>query len=162
MDKVRYETVIGVLKMIESHGLIDSLSSFGISDSDWKLTTRRAPWIATDRGRVSRTLDSLIHGTIDLVGLPRFLVPAEYIAAVLVCFVSPGNLMLAAAWRDGAPTAERLAGEENTFGAEPVRAARLFSLCCELFSSDNGQISASRASFEKRVGLAIVKATSTA
>lgn len=160
MVNVSYSCVVGTLKMIQSHGLIDSLASFGISQSDYDLLTGDIPWISSDRARVMRSLDSLIHGSVDLVGLPRFLVPAEYVAAVLATFVKPANCMLACAWREGSPTAEKLAASDaGLLGSEPVRSSRLFSIIVELFAMNGSDVTAAKAAFDKRVGLAVVAVT---
>ena len=152
--RIDYRTAVGVLRMMAERAMVDSIASFGISEADWKLVTGPKPWIGLDRARVCRVLDSLIFGSMDLAGLPRFRVPAEYVSAVLVTFVSPNNLMLACAWREQSPSADDLSRIDGV-GAEPVRAHQLFALCTRLHSQNGIEKSSAQAAFEKHVGAAI-------
>ena len=103
---VSFQVMEGCLQIVKHHG-IDSLEAFGISESDYKLVTGPKPWLAVDRRRVERVLDTLLHGTVDIIGMDRFEIPVEYIAAVYATFVSPSNLMVACSWRSGAPSGDR-------------------------------------------------------
>ena len=91
------------------------------------------PRAARNRGKVRQTLDVLAYGTLDLLGLPRFPLPAEYIACVIVVFVQPVNIMTACRWMERAESAATMAG-----GAEidPERAPvdQIFALCQMLYN----------------------------
>ena len=150
---LNFQTSVGVLRLMAKQAIVDSLASFGITDDLWKLTTGSAPWTGVDRPRVTRVLDALVYGSIDLAGLPRFRVPAEYIAAIMVTFVSANNLMLACAWRERTQDADALSNEG--YASDSVTSHQLFSLCVRLCDESSPQVSAAQAEFEKKVGVAI-------
>lgn len=137
-----------------ARGSAEHLAGMGITEADWNLFTGAAPWTAADRNRVRNTCDAVTHGALDFLGLPRFEVPAEYIAAVITMFVGPVNWQVAARWFETGRTTEDLASLPDT-GAAPMSAQQLFSLCLEANDDD---VSAFRAKFEKRVGRAVAHA----
>lgn len=128
------------------------LSSLGIPAADFTITTGDVPWDVTQRSRVMKTIECLIYGVLDNLGIPRFSVPAEYTAAILVMFVAPANLMVACRWVEATPAVDALAVESQTATAEKVTAPRLFALCIEALN-DHVQISAYQARFTSRTGL---------
>ena len=134
-------------------GAGSTLSAMGISESDFKLTTGVNCWLASDRPRVRATLDAVLFGSLDVAGLPRFNVPAEYIAACLVVMVSPVNYHVACAWYNGALTSDDMSMSEDVSAAEPVSARRLFALLVQLHGDE--AVGLAQAKFSKRVGLAI-------
>ncbi len=154
--KVQLEVIKGAMISLASGSASGSLSSLGLQESDLKLVTGDIPWAANQRTSVTRTLDSLMFGTMDILGLPRFMVPAEYVAAVIVMFVHPSNLLVACRYMEsGNPTADALGNPSNSSGnKEVVDATQLFSLCCQL--ADNSIVATCRSQFENRTKLSIV------
>lgn len=153
---LQMHVALGAMKLIRDGAVTGDLDAFGISPEDWFLTTGSGPWVGTDRQRVRATLDILVHGTVDVVGVPRFEVPSEYIAAVLAVFVGPTNMQLACRWMEGGSPAQVLAkgsSAEPPSDNEQVTARTLFALVCDIYEGEHA--SAARASFVKRTNLAI-------
>ena len=128
----------------------------GVNDAEMRLCRGDAPWIGTDRPSIVRTLESLLYGSLDVLGLPRIRIPAEYVASVLVTVVKPLNIALACSWmqREGSAALEALVTSAEVGGnIEPVSAERLFALCCELY--DTTVRSEASASFDRRMDIAV-------
>lgn len=140
----------GAMSLLERGSLNGDLQAFGIGESQIKLVCQDGPWLAADRHVVQATLEAMVWGTMDAVGLQRFNPPAEYIAAVLATFVKPQNMWLACRWMELPSRAEELA-TGSVREAEPVRAAQLFSLIVLI----EGGSPVAKAAFEKKVGFAL-------
>lgn len=138
---------------IVAKGGCDAVAAFGVAKPDFDLVTRREPWLGTDRERVVRVLNSLLFGSLDLLGLPRIQAPAEYIAAVLVTFVAPVNYQLACRFFEQSRPVDDLALNPGSQAMETVTASQLFAMVIDLY--DPAALSQTAAAFEKRVGLAI-------
>lgn len=129
-----------------------NIESFGVSDADFALTTQQNPWLATDRNRVKKVLDSLIYGTMDAIGVPRFDAPAEYVAAVLAVFVSDDNLQNACRWHENLSSTDDYV-QADVPQTELITAQQLFSLVLSFNHSDKAD--QARSQFEKRCQKAI-------
>lgn len=135
MKRLNFATLEGSMRLIEKGGVDLAGDRLGISPEDLKLVTGSIPWIITDRQSVRRTLDMLIHGLVDSLGLPRFELPAEYVAAVISVFVCPCNYFAACSWIPGSVSNEDLvAGTrgEPLEGFEKVTPSQLFALLIEV------------------------------
>ena len=74
-------------------------------------------------------MDSVLFGALDVLGLPRFELPAEYIAAWIALLVSPVNYETACVWYHGAQPVENLAETPEIAPiAEGITARQLFAL----------------------------------
>jgi len=128
-----------------------SLASLNLLPEDLKLVQQDFAWQNVERGQVTRTLEVLMHGTTDALGLPRIETPAEYIGAAIIMFVHPSNLLVACRWMEGGFSSEGLGNPSSAtaqMGAV-ITASQLFSLCCQL--SNDVDLPAIRAQFEQRV-----------
>lgn len=128
-------TALGAMKILSDAAEADGLQSQGISSDDWDVTTGNRPWVGQERQRVTRTLDALMHGSMDIIGVQRFEAPAEYIAASIAMFVKPTNMMIACRWAEKQPSAQDIAAGA-VVASEKVSANQLFSLVCELVGED--------------------------
>ena len=93
--KLRFDVAVGAMKLIASSGYQNIWESFGVSKADYEVVTGSGVWTVDQRGKVTDVLDSLIVGTMDISGGDRFEPPAEYIAAIVTCFVSGCNVRAA-------------------------------------------------------------------
>lgn len=132
------------------------LSAMGISKADFNITVGDVPWTVEQRSRVMKTLEALTYGVLDNLGLPRFSVPAEYMAAIIAMFVSPANVMPATRWIEATPPADKLAIDTDNATAEKVTARQLFALVIEALN-DDVQLSSFRSKFEHRTNLRLTK-----
>jgi len=146
---MKYEIAKRAMSLVAqaSTGVFESL---GISRKDFDTVTGAIPWLATDRVRVRAVLDTMIYASVDLIGVPRFELCAEYIAAALGIFVHPVNLMVACRFMEGSSQAEVLSQDSL---ADPVTARQLHALVIRLHTSESA-ISA-REQFSDAVGVKI-------
>lgn len=113
----RYSATLAAIKMSKAEGLVD------LTQEDFDFVSASYPWTAKDRLRAVRSLESVVFGSLDYLGLPRFSPPVEYLAGVIASYVSPVNIMTACSFFDGSEWLSNIIrGEE-----EPVRANTLFS-----------------------------------
>jgi len=151
---LQYNVAVAGMKMISNLGYLGHLDALGISRADYMRFVGDAPWLGTDRNRMTSILHSLTLGSIDALGLPRFkTLPAEFLAAAIAVFVSPVNIHVACVYAPTSGEAEILgrAGSPNSVTSE-----QLFALVQQLYASE--ERSPARALFEKKVGLAIEEA----
>lgn len=153
MPTLHTEAAIGTMKAIADYTSAD-FSVLGITEDDFQLTYAPAPWKREHRRRVTQTLDALLFGTLDQMGLPRIAVPAEYVAAVIATFVAPCNRMVSCLWlAEQRATGARAmdlaaAGMEGAY-VDPVSASQLFALVISL--SDTDRSTEVRANFKSRM-----------
>ena len=148
------ETARGAMVLVSQASYGSLFQSLGVTEEDYKLTTGSAPWTGMDRQRVRQTIDAFAAGIMDLVGVARFEMPAEYMAAVVATFVHPTNAMVACRWLEHYRPSEFLQGASSS--PVTVDPAEVFCLVCQLFDDEKG--GKVRAAFAKRVGLAQSKA----
>ena len=139
------------MRLVSGNATRDAVLTLGITEGDFDFVCGDVPWTVRDRGRVRNVLDALCHGTVDVMGIPRIRVPAEFRAATLVTFVDPVNLMPACIWCESDPAAEDLAdgGSMDTVSGE-----RLFGLVVMLA----GDKPEGEPRFDKRVSRALREA----
>jgi len=66
-----------------------------ISQAELQVVTQSSPWIQTDKVLVRNALQAILNAGVDIMGLQRFQLPTEYVAAVIVAAVHPGNWKIA-------------------------------------------------------------------
>lgn len=96
----RYATAIAAAKMISTASVMD------LTNEDFEFVSGDQLWLISDRTRAKRCVESLVYGAIDVVGIPRFPAPAEFVAAAIALYVHPVNIQLACGMLDGLQTAE--------------------------------------------------------
>ena len=84
MKRLRLQTAVGTMNLIAAGGADLTAKVLGITPEDVVLTTGVDAWVNTDRTRVRRVLDTYLFGMVDILGLPRFELPAEYVPAPIV------------------------------------------------------------------------------
>src|SRR5258706_12521960 len=82
-QSVRFQTALASIKLIHASAVLD------LTEDDFDFRTSNKVWIATDRSRARRCVESGVYGALDFVGYPRFPAPVEFIAAVIVYYVNP-------------------------------------------------------------------------
>lgn len=147
----------GAMQSLANGAATGLLESLGVLPDDLKLVTGERSWTAAERHQVTRALDILMFGTMDVLGLPRISVPAEFVAATISMFVQPSNLMVACRWMESTDTktAEAIGNPQGTVSKEPVNASQLFALVLQLVN--DGEVAVCRAQFEARTAQAITK-----
>ena len=148
--ELKYATAKGSMALVRSMDYEEIFRGLGITPEEFKLLVGKSIWLGSDRASVRKSLDACLAGAMDLTGVPRIEMPAEFIAAVICSFVAPVNVMKACAWMENQRPAEAISGASSS--PEIVSAGQLFALCNRLFEGDDQAV---QQSFEKRVGIAI-------
>jgi len=127
---MQYKVARGAMALIAHQCKNGDLDSMGVTLEDFKKLTSHTPWLAPDRNRMNQVFNSIMSGTMDVVGVPRFQMPAEYIAAGIAMFVAPINIHVACRFMERIPTAESLG--RGLDQADMCTAQQLFSLVVQL------------------------------
>lgn len=160
MHNLSYETALATLRIIDQYTSAD-FDTLGINEQDFEYASGPQPWRRDNINRVMRTLNALTFGTLEVMAMPKIVVPAEYIAAIVSSFVHPANRMVACVWlaqerQTGVGALELSARNQTTSQMDPASADQLFALVIAL--SDNDASTEARKNFRHRLGLAVEKA----
>ena len=126
-----FDTAFNLMRMIREQVNTAQVDPLGL-----KVLSQSTMWLSSDRATVRNTFDGLLFQSLDLLGLPRFMLPVEYVAAAIVAFVHPANYHTACMWSEshGATTDEMaLDGEYDRFSAR-----QLFAVVCNVYSRHDG------------------------
>lgn len=89
-------------------------------------------WLANQRSQARRCVEAVCYGALDLLGLPRMQLPAEFIAATIALHVHPANWLVACAIMEGAEYSEDIINNKQ----EPISPAELFSMVYQIQSGN--------------------------
>src|SRR5438874_5813458 len=64
-QSVRFQTALASIKLIQASAVLD------LTEDDFDFRTSNKVWIATDRSRARRCVETCVYGTLDFVGYPR-------------------------------------------------------------------------------------------
>lgn len=151
-----FETAYSIFKVIHESTPAD-FDALGITEAAFNVTSGKRPWLRPDLQIVMRTINALTFGTLEVMGMPKLVVPAEYQAALIAAFIAPANRMTACVWlsqerQTGAGALELAARGNQGSKLEPASADQLFALVCILSNQDYA--SQARKAFRTRLGLA--------
>lgn len=149
------ETAIGAMRIVSRMDYVSLVKTFGITEEDYKLVTGKSVWVPTRRERVRSVLHQLAFGVLDLAGVPRFDMPAEYCAAVIAIFVHPTNVLPACYVFENYRPGDEYTGSSREMTV--ITPSHLQVLVDKLYGSVDG--SSIKDTFEKKVGRAIFMAT---
>jgi hypothetical protein len=143
-------TVKGVLNNV-GNTMSPDFDVLGITADDMNLLRQQSQWMVAHKRQVIGALDALIYSSVDAVGLNRYELPAEYIAAIIGAFVAPANVQIACSWLEQhAKTGKPIHDLANGYDAESlpsVRAPQLFALV----KLAEGEAEVARQKFDSRV-----------
>lgn len=150
MQTLSLATSLGMMRLLAEGTASADFSSLGIHQEDHDLLTGDRLWVAPERYKVTQLVDQIVWGTMDIIGVPRFAISAEYMAAVIAMFIHPTNIFVACQWLAREMDNSSLADGAEERGAVLIRPGQLFALVGEIHSTD---ISSFQSRFNKRVGL---------
>jgi len=108
------------------------------NDDDIEFLRGDRLWLAHDRNRARRGIEAFAFTALDIVGLPRISLPAEFVAAVIALHVHPTNFQVASAIMDGVEwTEDILAGVQS-----PLKASVIFAMVLKIHSGQKEFIDA--------------------
>lgn len=150
MFNINPKIAIGAMKLLANGSASADFSTFGLSRHDFEMFMSENAWVAADRPTIERINGVLAGGTMDVIGVPRFPISAEYAAAILAMFVHPTNLQTACNWAAHYPSNIDLADGSQELGQVFATPGQLFALCLMLLEADPAQY---RLRFLQRTGL---------
>jgi len=151
-NKINYEIAKSAMQLIANTGKQGHLAMIGVSQADFDMLTGQLPLTQGERNRAHNTLGALLNVSCDIIGAPRFTLPAEYVAAGIALFVAPINAQALCRVMERSPSAGELAINQ---GYENCSAEQLFALVVSLYG-DSGTNEAKEI-FETKTSLAIEK-----
>lgn len=120
----------GVQGVLTNMPLSKLAAHYQILLEDLQLVCSVTQWTRpSDRTRIRTTIERVIWGALDNLGIPRFELPAEYIAAWIAVMVQPVNRLTACAMFGQPRVATELAADPLTQQTyEGVTPMRLFAI----------------------------------
>lgn len=151
---------MALLRSIEQYTPAD-FDLLGITKEQFEQASQPVPWRRENLNQVMRTLNCVLFGTLEVMAIPKIVVPSEYVAAHIVAIVAPANRMLACIWlaqerQTGVGALELSARQNQSAQYDPTSADTLFALVCLL--SDTEEANFARDRFRVRLGLRIKEA----
>jgi len=138
MNNLRPEIALGAMKLLSEGAATANIGAFGLEYEDFALLTGDAPWVGANRPKISRCLSTMCFGTLDVIGVTRFPVSAEYQAAIVAMFVHPCNFQVASDWLSKCMSNEDLSQGREEMGAPMASPQQIFALVIQIKSQDAG------------------------
>lgn len=135
-----HPAAMGSLQIIKEYASASAAIAAGMNETSYKQLVKGAPWTAPERAAIRDSLERMCHTSIDLLGLPRFELPAEYVATVIAVFVHPVNIAVACSWMAGRlPRSMDLHGSGDTTpqGMEHLSSAQLFAMVLDILGNED-------------------------
>lgn len=119
---------VNVAAALNGAMILMELDSLAILTDEKKFLTRQSNWTKFEVNQARGIIDKVIFAAVDQLGVPRFDVPAELIAAAIHKFVHPHNWMAACSVFTKSASAENL----EVGLVEVVQPSRLFALVLKI------------------------------
>lgn len=154
---LNYELVISNMSILANQATKGHLDAVGVSTQDFNRLTSDDPWLGVEVTRMAVTLQTMIQGVSDVQNIPRFPLPAEYVASGIAFFVRGVNLFAACHYaslshmRDTESLGRMPKSKDDGFAPEGCSAQRIFALVT--YAYDHPTRKLMRALFEARTGL---------
>lgn len=134
MPNLSYDVAVGSMRALADVGRLGFLDGQGVSQHDFEMLTGDVQWQATDRNRMATVFHQIVNASVDRLGIPRFSLPAEYLAAGIAMFVSGVNCMAACQFVcDAKPVSAQDQGAmQKVEGCKPEQ---IFALLIQLYDS---------------------------
>lgn len=132
MNNTRYMTVLASIKAAKASGIVD------LDSDDMDFLSSDKLWVGAHASRARRCVETCVYGALDYLALPRFSLPAEYIAGCIFYYVHPCNWLTACQFMEGCRFSEDIINEVE----KPITAARTFALLLEVSSGRDDRIEA--------------------
>ena len=112
-------------------------------------------------GRIMRTMNCILFSSLEVQGIPKIVLPSEFVAAHIVACVSPGNRMLMCIYmaqerQTGVGAMDQVQRVNLNSQYDQTSAEQLFALCCML--SDTEEANFARQRYMQKMGLRIEEA----
>jgi len=114
---MRYAASVAALKILGGG------SNVALDKDEIEFIMGQRLWLAQERARVRRGVEAFAFGALDVLGLPRFPLPAEFVACVIATIIHPSNWTVACVVMSGAEWSEDVVMNRS----DPLRADVLFS-----------------------------------
>lgn len=156
MHKLQRDAFAGAVAIIGSGAHAALLAGEGVTQAAFDRYTGDTPWLGVHRSAVQRTHDAILYTSLDVLGVPRISLPAEYIVGAIASFVHAVNLQTACRWFAAGtrPAEYYVAGEQGE--SEPTTAERLFAFLITAYDTDHSE--AFDRKWVKSTGLSISRA----
>lgn len=139
---MRYTSAVGALALLSENDVVD------LQKDDIEFLMGNNIWLQSQRNRARRCIEAFAYGALDIIGLPRFPLPAEFISAVIVASVHSSNWMTACVVMSGAEWTENVILRRE----DPLDAEVLFSHCLRISSGARKEVDQVERKVRQQVG----------
>lgn len=136
VKSLTFAPALACVKMMAEHGI-----HMDITAEDFEFLTGPNLWLYTEQTRARQCIESAAYGGLDVIGFPRFPLPAEFVAAVIFHFVHPCNRLAACRLMETLTTVTNCINGVD----KQVNARQMFALVCGLAADNNSQLYAAEA-----------------
>lgn len=153
---ISLEIAHGIFARIDEYTLGD-YAAIGVTQHDFIILTQQAHWRMDQLRVVIRTFNSLLFGTLEIMGVPKQILPAEYVGSLIAAVIAPANQMLACAWlaaehNTGVGALELSNRRDEPAAYQQASAQQLFAIVAALMG-DRTQSNEVRVRFREKFGL---------
>lgn len=133
-------TTLGIIRNLDRF-LPGGYDQLGIKQEDIEVLKQNFNWDRTQLNTVMRTMNSILFGALEMMGVPKIIVPSEYVAAVIATIPDPCNMMALCIWmsqerQTGVGALELAARQSTPSQYDPTSADILFAQVCEVLSHE--------------------------
>lgn len=132
-DRVELFPTMGFMTALKCVSLVQVSSITDLSEDDVEYLTADRLWLPSDRSRQRRCVEAIIYGAMDILAMPRFPAPVEYVAAAIMVYVHPINYQVACVVMEGCEFTEHVLNGVSV----PVKAQHMFALILRMAANDN-------------------------
>lgn len=144
---------------------VGDYAAIGINKQDFQKLSQTMHWRRDEIRNVMRTFNAILFGTLEVMGVPKLTVPAEYVGSVIAAIVNPANQLICCIWLaqergTGAGALDMSARQEVSTGHDQVSAEQLFAIVCALQNTESSNEVKQR--FRQKFGIRIEEQAKTA
>lgn len=149
----RYQSALACVDVI----IAEQKRTSVLEPSQYQYLTQDKLWMREDRALITQCIHAVVNATLEVALLPRFSLPAEFIAAAICLFVSPCNWRIACSMLEGSDWASRLAdGDEEV---ERIRPDVLFAMVVCIYADVASIVDTAEAEVRSRLAIRSTKET---
>lgn len=157
--KIQFKTCTTMMRALAEGAIRGDLVHANVSPADVKLVRGDIPWMGNQRSLVVNVLESYMFSALDCLGIMRYTVPAEYIAAAIATLVHPTNIAVACVWMEsGAPKLDALANPtSSSVNRSPVNSDQLLAIVYGVLTDHSAECKVYTQMFDSRCTVAYLR-----
>lgn len=140
---LRYRNAIGSLKLIAESGAL------ALDKQELAFLTGEKLWVSNERELARKCIEAVVYGGLDVLGMPRLKVPAEFVAVAIAMFVHPNNMRTACMFFEGVSSVENMINDVEM----PLSPHQLFAFVIQILGGDLISVDSQQKFLDKKAQL---------